>query len=56
VRTPSGALFEATVSKPEGMLIDESYEKLGTGLQIPPVFADRAKEIEAFLELEPLHY
>ena len=56
VRTPSGALFEATVSKPEGMLIDESYEKLGTGLQIPPVFADRAKEIENFLELEPLRY
>ena len=38
VRTPAGALFEATVSKPEGMLIDESYEELGNTLQIPPVF------------------
>ena len=26
VRTPGGALFEATVSKPEGFLIDEPYE------------------------------
>ena len=29
VRTPGGALFEATVSKPQGFLVDEPYEKLG---------------------------
>ena len=32
VRTPGGALFEATVSKPEGFLIDEPYEELGRDL------------------------
>jgi glyoxalase family protein len=56
VRTPSGAMFEATVSKPEGMLIDEKYEDLGKCLQIPPVFADRAAEITKFLDQEPLTY
>jgi glyoxalase family protein len=54
VRTPGGALFEATVSKPEGFLIDESYEKLGTEFQVPPVFADKAQWIKEFLE--PLNY
>tara|TARA_R110001583_G_scaffold182192_5_gene339835 strand:+ start:8866 stop:9816 length:951 start_codon:yes stop_codon:yes gene_type:complete len=29
VRTPGGAMFEAAVSKPDGFLIDESYEDLG---------------------------
>jgi len=56
VRTPAGALFEATVSKPEGMLIDESYEELGTSLQIPPVFQDQRAELVRFLEQEPLMY
>jgi glyoxalase family protein len=56
VRTPAGALFEATVSKPEGMLIDESYEDLGTALQIPPVFQDRTEELVRFLDQEPLMY
>jgi len=50
VRTPSGALFEAAVSKPEGFLIDEEYERLGQEFQVPPVFADRRDEILAFLE------
>lgn len=50
VRTPGGALFEAAVSKPEGMTIDEPFEKLGTSFQVPPVFADRADEIFASLE------
>jgi glyoxalase family protein len=54
VRTPSGALFEATVSKPQGFLIDERYEELGRGFQVPPVFAERAQEILEFLE--PLRY
>ncbi len=35
-RTPSGAMFEATVSKPQGFLVDEPFEKLGTSMQIPP--------------------
>ena len=54
VRTPAGAMFEATVSKPEGMTIDEPYEKLGTAFQVPPVFASKREEILAYLE--PLHY
>ena len=56
VRTPSGALFEATVSKPEGMLIDEPYEELGTSLQVPPVFQDQKEDIINFLNEEPLIY
>jgi glyoxalase family protein len=56
VRTPAGALFEATVSKPEGMLIDEPYEELGASLQVPPVFQDRKQEIIDFLNQEPLIY
>ncbi len=54
VRTPGGALFEATVSKREGFLIDESYEKLGTSMQIPPFFANRKEELLS--KLEPLSY
>lgn len=50
VRTPSGALFEATVSNPKGFMIDEPYEELGQTFQVPPVFAGRAKEIFEFLE------
>jgi glyoxalase family protein len=50
VRTPSGALFEATVSKPEGFTIDEPAEELGRTFQVPPVFASRAQEIFEFLE------
>jgi glyoxalase family protein len=49
-------MFEATVSKPEGMLIDEKYEELGKCLQIPPVFAERSREITDFLDQEPLVY
>jgi glyoxalase family protein len=54
VRTPSGALFEATVSKPQGFLVDERYEELGHAFQVPPVFASRAQEIMEYLE--PLRY
>jgi len=54
VRTPGGALFEATVSKPEGFLIDEPYEKLGTAMQIPPFFANRREEL--LEKIEPLRY
>jgi len=50
VRTPGGALFEATVSKPQGFLIDETYEDMGSSFQVPPVFADRKDEILNYLE------
>ena len=50
VRTPGGALFEATVSKPQGFLIDEPFEKLGTTFQVPPVFAHRKDELLGYLE------
>ncbi len=50
VRTPGGALFEATVSKPEGFLIDEPYEKMGTSMQIPPFFANRKEELLSKIE------
>ena len=46
---PAGALFEATVSKPEGFLIDERYEELGSRLQIP-LFKDREQNIASYLE------
>ena len=50
VRTPGGALFEATVSKPQGFLIDETYQELGSGFQVPPVFAHRKDELLNYLE------
>jgi glyoxalase family protein len=50
VRTPAGALFEATVSKPKGFLVDEPFERLGSALQVPPVFADRKDELLTYLE------
>ncbi|MDH4561325.1 glyoxalase [Pseudomonas sp. BN414] len=54
VRTPGGALFEASVSKPQGFLVDESYENLGGTIQIPPQLGANAQEIAAYLE--PLKY
>lgn len=50
VRTPAGALFEATVSKPTGFLVDETFDKLGTQIQVPPVFAHRKDEMTKYLE------
>lgn len=50
VRTPGGALFEATVSKSEGFLIDEPYETLGHEFQVPPVFDDKKDWIMSYLE------
>jgi glyoxalase family protein len=49
-RTPSGALFEFAWSKPELWTIDEDADHLGEEFQIPPVFADRAEEMMAYLE------
>lgn len=54
VRTPAGALFEATVSKPQGFLIDEAYEELGSTFQVPPQFADQRDFLMSYLE--PLTY
>ena len=54
VRIPSGALFEAAVSKPEGFLIDELYESLGKTFQVPPAFADQRDFLMSYLE--PLEY
>lgn len=54
VRTPSGAMFEATVSKPEAFLIDEPYEKMGQTVQLAPQFeSQRAVILES---LEALNY
>ena len=54
VRTPGGALFEATVSKPEGFLIDEPFEELGRTFQVPPQFAGQRDFLISYLE--PLDY
>jgi catechol 2,3-dioxygenase-like lactoylglutathione lyase family enzyme len=54
VRTPAGALFEATVSKPGGMTVDERIDQLGTSFQVPPPFRHRTAELMAYLE--PLRY
>jgi glyoxalase family protein len=54
VRTPTGALFEATVSKPEGFLIDEPFEELGRTFQVPPQFAGQRDFLISYLE--PLDY
>jgi len=50
VRTPGGALFEATVSKSEGFLVDEPYATLGHEFQVPPVFADQKDWIMEYLD------
>ncbi|AMR76877.1 VOC family protein [Cupriavidus nantongensis] len=54
VRTPSGAMFEATVSKPQAFLVDEPYESLGSTLQIAPQFESQRATI--LQSLESLHY
>ena len=54
VRTPAGAMFEATVSKSTGFVIDEPMEELGKNFQVPPVFADRREYLLSYLE--PLQY
>lgn len=54
VRTPAGALFEATVSKPAGFTIDEAAGELGMSFQVPPPFRHRTEELMAYLE--PLRY
>jgi glyoxalase family protein len=51
MRSPGGALIELAYSTPEGFLIDESEDELGTHMCIPPHWEDRRPEIS---QLEPI--
>ncbi len=50
VRTPGGALFEATVSKPEGFATDEPPDHLGREIMLSPQFETEREELLAQLE------
>ena len=50
-RTPGGALFEFAYGTPEGFLIDEAADELGTKMCIPPHWEHRRAEIA---QLEPI--
>lgn len=45
VRTPSGALFEATVSHEKGFLENEPYESMGTKVMMSPQIEANKKEV-----------
>ena len=45
VRTPSGALFEATVSHSDGFTCDEPADKLGTDVMIAPQLSVSKEEM-----------
>lgn len=47
-REPGGVLFEIATDNP-GFGIDESWDKLGSGLLLPPQYESRRAEIEAIL-------
>ncbi len=49
VRTPSGALFEATVSHPDGFLCDETAERLGHDVMVAPQFKESREALVAQL-------
>ena len=51
MRSPGGALIELAYSTPEGFLIDEAQDELGTHMCIPPHWEDRRAEIA---QLEPI--
>ena len=51
LRTPGGALFELAYSTPQGFMIDESEDELGTHMCIPPHWENRRSEIA---QLEPI--
>ena len=53
-RTPGGALFEAAYTLDGAFLRDETYESLGTTVQVPPWLLDSRDEIVA--KLEPIAY
>ncbi len=50
-RSPGGLLCEFAYSTPEGFLIDETADELGTHICIPPHWEDRRGEI---VQLEPI--
>lgn len=49
VRTPSGALFEATVTHPQGFACDEAPTAIGSNVMISPQFEDSRDELVAQL-------
>ncbi len=51
MRSPGGLLVELAYSSPEGFLIDEAQDELGTHMCIPPDWEDRRAEIA---QLEPI--
>ena len=51
-RAPGGILVESCCNVPGGFEKDETREKLGTSLHLPPWFKDRWDEILA--QLEPI--
>jgi glyoxalase family protein len=51
MRSPGGSLIELAYSTPQGLLIDEAQEELGTHMCIPPHWEDRRSEIAG---LEPI--
>ncbi|MQA09844.1 MAG: ring-cleaving dioxygenase [Pseudonocardiaceae bacterium] len=50
VRSPSGALFELAYSRPEGFLLDEVEDELGSSFQLPPHLENRRQELISQLE------
>jgi glyoxalase family protein len=50
VRTPGGALFEATVSNPKGFAVDEPADQLGHEVMLSPQFESQRAEILSQLE------
>jgi glyoxalase family protein len=51
MRSPGGSLIELAYSTPQGFLIDEPQDELGTHMCIPPHWEDRRAEIA---QLEPI--
>jgi glyoxalase family protein len=51
MRSPGGALIELAYSTPQGFLIDEAEDELGTHMCIPPHWENRRAEIA---QLEPI--
>jgi glyoxalase family protein len=51
MRSPGGSLIELAYSTPEGFLIDEAEDELGTHMCIPPHWENRRAEVAA---LEPI--
>ena len=51
MRSPGGALIELAYGTPQGFLIDEAEDELGTHMCIPPHWENRRSEIA---QLEPI--